>query len=76
MVDCPRQNLPHLHMPPPATICGSNISSVELSGNGVEACMAGRLEVSNDWQQGRKLRRNHPTGRAHALHGAGGIKRT
>jgi hypothetical protein len=37
-------------MPPLATVCGTDLPRVELSGNGVEACMAGRLDVPNDRQ--------------------------
>ena len=29
---------------------GSDLSGVELPGDGIEACMAGRLDVSNDRQ--------------------------
>lgn len=42
---CPIENLPHLYMSPLATIGGGNSPSVELSGDGVEACMAGGLSV-------------------------------
>ena len=57
-------------MPPLPTISGSNFPSVELSGNGVEACKAGRLNVSNDRQYvGRKLRRLCLAGDMHALDG-------
>jgi hypothetical protein len=41
--DCPHQNLPHLHMPPLAAVGGGDLPSVELPGDGVEACIACRL---------------------------------
>ena len=33
--NCPNENLPHLHMSPPATISGGDLPSVELTRNGV-----------------------------------------
>jgi hypothetical protein len=54
---CPIQNLPHLHMPPLPTVSGSDLPSVELPGDGVEACMTSRLDVPNDRQHvGGELR--------------------
>jgi hypothetical protein len=51
------QYLPYLHMPPLATVRGSDLSSVELSGDGIKACVAGRLDVPNDRQHvGSELR--------------------
>jgi hypothetical protein len=45
-------------MPPLPTIGGSNPPRVELSGNGIETCVTGRLDVPNDRQHvGRKLSR-------------------
>jgi hypothetical protein len=68
------QYVPHLHMSPLPTVRGSDLSSVELPGDGVEACKAGRLDVSNDRQDvGRKLRRLRLAGHAHALDGPGRI---
>jgi hypothetical protein len=62
------QYVPHLS--PLPTVSGSDLSSVELPGDGVEACKAGRLDVSNDRQDfGRKLRRLRFTGCTHSLHG-------
>jgi Formaldehyde-activating enzyme (Fae) len=42
----PIQYLPHLHMPPLATVSGSNLPGIELSSNRVETCIAGRLFTS------------------------------
>ena len=54
----PTQNLPDLHKPPLATVSGGDLPSVELTGNGVEACIACRLDFANDrYHVGRKLRR-------------------
>jgi hypothetical protein len=51
------QYLPHLHMPPLPTVSGSDLPSVELPGDGVEARKASRLDVPNDRQDvGRKSR--------------------
>jgi hypothetical protein len=62
-------------MSPLPTVSGSDLSSVELPCDGVEACKAGRLDVSNDPQDvGRKLCRLRPTGYVHALDGAGGVR--
>jgi hypothetical protein len=63
-------------MPPPATISGGDLPGIELSSNGVETCMTGRLDVPNYGQHvGRKLSRLRLTGHTHALHGAGGVRR-
>jgi hypothetical protein len=60
--------------PAHASLC--DLPSVELPGDGVEACMADRLDVPNDRQDvGRKLRRLCLAGHAHALDGAGAIRR-
>jgi hypothetical protein len=68
----PTQNLPHLHMPPAATVSCSDLPRVELSSDAVETCVTGRLDVPNDRQDvGRKLGRLRLTGHAHPLHGAG-----
>jgi hypothetical protein len=57
---------------PPPTIGGGDLRGVELPGDGVEACMAGRLDVPNYRRHvGRKLSRLRLTGHTHALHGAG-----
>jgi hypothetical protein len=59
-------------MPPSATVGGSDLSSVELPGDGVEACIASRLNVPNDREDvGSELCCLRLTGYAHALHGAG-----
>jgi hypothetical protein len=60
-------------MPPLATACLGDLPGIELRGDSVEACKAGRLDVSNDRQDvGRKLRRLCLAGHAHALNGSGG----
>jgi hypothetical protein len=65
-----------LHMSPLPTVAGSDFSSVDLPGDGIKACKAARLDVSNDRQHvGRKLRRLCLGGHAHALDGAGRIER-
>jgi hypothetical protein len=72
---CPIQNLPHLHMPPLPTVSGSDLPSVELPGDGVEACMTSRLDVPNDRQHvGGELRCLRLAGHAHALYRPGGVK--
>jgi hypothetical protein len=59
--------------PAHASLC--DLPSVELPGDGVEACMADRLDVPNDRQDvGRKLCRLCLAGHAHALDGAGGVR--
>jgi hypothetical protein len=61
-------------VPPLPTVSGGDLPSVELSGNGVEACKTSRLDISNDRQDvGRKLSPLGLAGHAHALDGAGGV---
>jgi hypothetical protein len=63
-------------MPQLATVSGSHLPRLELSGNGAEACMSGRLNVPNDREHvGSELRCLRPTSHRHALHGAGGSGR-
>jgi hypothetical protein len=72
----PTQNLPHLRMPPLATVSRSDFPRVQLPGDGIEACVASRLDVPNDRQHVRsELRRLRLAGHAHALDGAGGVGR-
>jgi hypothetical protein len=42
------QNLPHLHMSPPAAISRRYLPSIELAGDRIAACVTGRLDVPND----------------------------
>jgi hypothetical protein len=50
------QYLPHLLAPSLPTISRSGFPRLELSGNGIEACVAGRLDVPNYRQDvGRKI---------------------
>jgi hypothetical protein len=42
-------------MPPPTTVSGCDLPRVELPGDGVEALMADRLDIPNDWQVVRVL---------------------
>jgi hypothetical protein len=35
-------------MPPLATVSGGDLPSIELPGDGVEACMTGGLDFAND----------------------------
>jgi hypothetical protein len=58
--------------PAHASLC--DLPSVELPGDGVEARMAGGLNVSNDRQNvGGKLRGLRLTSHAHALDDTGGV---
>ena len=60
-------------MPPLAAVSGGDLPRIQLSGNGVEACVTSRLDVANDRQDvGRKLCRLRPTGYAHALEAPAG----
>jgi hypothetical protein len=73
----PIQNLPDLHMPPPASICRGDLPRVELPGDGVEARVTRGLNLSNDQQNvGSELRCLRFACQAHALDRAGGIRRT
>jgi hypothetical protein len=61
-------------MSPLPAVSGSDLSSVELPGDGVEALMASRLDVLNYRQHvGGKLCCLRFAGRRHALDGAGGV---
>ena len=62
----------------PAFAAGLSVgcsASVELPGDCIEACMACRLDISNDRQNiGRKQCRLSHTGRTHALHRADWVR--
>jgi hypothetical protein len=61
-------------MSPLATIGGGDPPSVELAGDGVEACMTGGPVLPNDrYDVGRKLRRLRLAGRAHAFNRTGRV---
>jgi hypothetical protein len=75
MVDCPRQNLPHLHMPLLTTISGSDLPRIDLSGDGIVTGMPGGLNVPNGRKHvGRKLGRLRLTSHAHAFDGPAGVE--
>jgi hypothetical protein len=64
------QYVPHLHMPPLATVSGGDLPSVELPGDVVVAGIAGRPDIANDRQDvGRKLCRLRLAGHAHVIIG-------
>lgn len=45
-------NLPDLHMPAPAAITARDLASIYLPGDGVQACMACRLDgLAGHWRQ-------------------------
>ena len=57
-----------------ATVSGGDPPSVELAGDGVEACMTGGPVLPNDrYDVGRKLRRLRLAGRAHAFNRTGRV---
>jgi hypothetical protein len=59
-----------------STVGGGDLPRVELRGDCIEARVAGRLNVPNDWQDiGRKLRRPRLAGHAHVPDGARGVGR-
>jgi hypothetical protein len=61
-------------MPPLPAVSGSDLPSVELPGDGVEACMTSRLDVPNDRKDvGGKSGRLRLTSHAHALDGPCGV---
>jgi hypothetical protein len=49
-VGCSIQNLAHLNVCPSAAVSGRDLASVELSGDGIAACVAGGLNLVNDRQ--------------------------
>jgi hypothetical protein len=64
-------------MRPSAAVSGRDLTSVELPGDGIAACVAGGLNLANDRQDiGRKPCRIRHTGRAHALGCASGVTRS